>query len=248
MRIDPFSQTYYLRFNVTRPPLNDLRVRRALAMALDRVAIARDVLQGSRTPAYALTPPDTAGYTSQARVPSDFASARRLLAEAGFPGGKGFPRLEVQMWTDAINSKVMEAIQQMWRRELGIDVALSNEDFRVYLDNRRTLAFQISYSRWIADYDDPSTFLDEFLSDSGNNQTGWADAEFDRLDREANRTLDPVRRRAVLQQAEARLLDQAPIAPIFYGARTFLIQPYVRGWTPSLLGIHRYQFIKLEPQ
>ncbi len=247
VRVDPFSESYHLRFNTKRAPLDDVRVRRALGMAIDRVAIARDVLHGSRTPAYALTPPNTGGYTPQARFPTDFAEARRLLAEAGYPGGKGFPVLELQMWTNAINGQVAEALQQMWRRELGIDVRLSQLDFRIYLDNRRTFSFQISLSRWIADYDDPSTYLDEFLSYSGNNQTGWASPAYDRLDQEASRTLDPARRRALLQQAEALLMEQAPIAPIFYGARTYLIAPYVQGWVPSLLGIHRYQFVKLAP-
>ncbi len=246
LRVDPLMDTFFLRFNVTRPPLDDRRVRQALARAIDRDAISRDVLYGSRLPAYALTPPDTAGYTPRARIPTDYAAARRLLAEAGFPGGKGFPRLDIQMNTDAINTKVLEAIQQMWRRELGIDVGLVNQDFRVYLDNQRTLAYRISRSRWVGDYDDPSTFLDLFRSTSGNNQTGWANPEYDRLNEEADRTLDPSARYALLQKAEALLLDEAPIAPVFFGTRTYLIDPAVRGWTPSLLGIHRYQYVWLE--
>ena len=150
------------------------------------------------------------------------------------------------MNTDAINAKVYEAVQEMWRRELGIRITLVNKDFRVWLDNQRTLSYQISRSRWVGDYDDPSTFLDLFESGSGNNQTGWSNPEYDRLKHEADRTLDPGRRTQVLQKAEAILLEEAPIAPIFYGTRTYLIQPYVRGWVPSLLGIHRYQFVWLE--
>jgi oligopeptide transport system substrate-binding protein len=247
LRVDPFLESYFLRFNVTRPPLNDRRVRQALARAIDRAAIARDVLYGSRMPAYALTPPNTAGYTPAARIPTDFDGARRLLAEAGYPGGRNFPPLEVQMNTDAINSKILEAIQQMWRRELGIEVVIVNQDFRVYLDNQRTLAYQISRSRWVGDYDDPSTFLYMFKSDSGNNQTGWSNKAYDRLNDEADRASDPAARYALLQRAEAILLDDAPIAPVYYGARTYLIQPFVRDWEPSLLGIHRYQYVGLDP-
>jgi oligopeptide transport system substrate-binding protein len=246
LRVDPFSESYFLRFNVTRPPLNDRRVRQALARAIDREAIARDVLYGSRTPAHALTPPDTAGYTPQARIPTDFGAARRLLAEAGYPGGRGFPRLEIQMNSDSINSRIMEAIQQMWLRELGIRVDLVSQEFRVYLDNQRTLAYQVSRSRWIGDYDDPSTYLYMFESDSGNNETGWSSARYDALLRESDRTAEPAARYALLQRAEAILLDDAPIAPVFYGARTYLIQPYVKGWYPSLLGIHRYQYVQLD--
>ncbi len=246
VRIDPLSDSFFLRFNVTRPPLDDKRVRQALARAIDRAAIARDVLYGSRQPAYALTPPATAGYTSAAAIPTDFAAARRLLAEAGYPGGKNFPRLEIQMNTDAINTAIFEALQEMWRRELGINVTLANQEFRVWLNNQRTGAYQISRSRWVGDYDDPSTYLDLFKSDSGNNMTGWANADYDRLNREADGALDPARRYALLRKAEAILLDAAPIAPIFYGTRTYLIQPCVRGWVPSLLGIHRYQYVWLE--
>ena len=246
VRVDPLSDTFFLRFNVRRPPLDDPRVRRALALAIDRTRLARDVLHGSRLPAAALTPPDTAGYTPAARVPTDFAGARRLLAAAGYPGGKGFPRLEIQMNTDAVNTRIFEAVQETWRRELGIDVTLANEDFRVWLDNQRTGAYQISRSRWVADYNDPSTYLDLFLARGGNNLTGWANSDYDRLNHEAGATLDPARRNALLQQAEAILLREAPIAPLFYGTRTYLIDPAVRGWVPSLLGIHRYQYVWLE--
>jgi oligopeptide transport system substrate-binding protein len=246
LRIDPFLESFFLRFNVTRPPLNDRRVRQALARAIDRAAISRDVLYGSRMPAYALTPPNTAGYTALAGIPTDFDGARRLLAEAGYPGGRNFPRLEIQMNSDAINSKIMEAIQQMWRRELGIEVSLVSQDFRVYLDNMRTLNYQVCRARWVGDYDDPSTYLYMFKSDSGNNETGWANPEFDRLNDGADRASGTAKRYALLQKAEAILLDDAPIAPIFYGTRTYLIQPYVSGWVPSLLGGHRYQYVGLE--
>jgi oligopeptide transport system substrate-binding protein len=104
----------------------------------------------------------------------------------------------------------------------------------------------MSSARWVGDYDDPTTFLYMFKSDSGNNETGWANARYDHLNDEADRAFDPAQRNAFMQEAEALLLDQAPIAPVYYGTRTYLIQPYVKGWVPSLLGIHRYQSIDLE--
>ncbi|HTQ30629.1 MAG TPA: peptide ABC transporter substrate-binding protein [Opitutaceae bacterium] len=246
LRIDPFCETFFLRFNVTRPPLNDPRVRQALARAIDRVAITRDVLYGSRAPANSLVPPDTAGYTSAAQVPTDFDAARRLLAAAGYPGGKNFPTLEIQTKNDTSWRSILEAIQEKWRRELGINVQIASLEQKTWLANWQTLSFQVSSARWVGDYDDPTTFLYMFKSDSGNNETGWANPDYDRLNDEADRARDPARRNALLQQAEALLLDQAPIAPVYYGTRTYLIQPAVKGWAPSLLGIHRYQFIDLE--
>ena len=180
LRIDPLRDTFFLRFNVTKPPLDRKQVRQALARAIDRVAIARDVLYGSRLPAAALTPPDTGGYSPSAQIPTDFDAARKLLAAAGFPAGRNFPHLELQTDNDAITAKIFEAVQEMWRRELGIEVTLANRDHRVWIANQSALAYQISSARWVADYEDPSDYLDLFKSDSGNNWTGWSNAAYDR--------------------------------------------------------------------
>ncbi len=246
LRIDPFLETDYLMFNVTKPPLNDPRVRQALARAIDRIPIARDVLHDSCQPASALTPPNTAGYTPEAKIPSYFDAARKLLAEAGYPGGKNFPVLEIQTKNDNIWRAVAEAIQEMWKRELGIHVTIASLEQKTWLANSHALSYQITFYRWIGDYNDPSTFLYLFKSDSGNNNTGWANADYDRLNNAADRAADPATRDALLQKAEALLLDEAPIAPIYYGTRTYLIQPFVKGWVPALLGYHRYQLIDLE--
>jgi len=245
LRIDPFLETFFLRFNVAKPPLDNLKVRQALARALDRAAICRSVLRDSRTPAHAFTPPGTAGYTAQASVPDDFATARRLLAEAGFPGGKGFPTLEVQVKNDDLHRRVLEAIQQMWRRELGINVLIAPLEQKTWIANQQAMTYQICSSRWAGDYLDPNTFLDLWVTNGGNNQTGWSRPEYDRLIAEAARTLDTARRQALQQQAEALLLDEVPIVPLFHGARVCLIHPAVRNWQPTLLGLHRYQYVGL---
>lgn len=244
LRVDPLLETFYLRFNVRRPPLDDARVRRALALAIDRDIISERLLLGSRLPARSLTPPGTAGYTARAAQPDDPGEAKRLLAEAGYPDGAGFPVLEVQMNADALNQRVLEAIQAMWKQTLGIEVRLVSLDFRAYLENQRTGSYDISRSRWIGDYNDPNTFLDMFVTDGGNNQTGWSDPAYDRAIADAARTADPAKRFEHFQHAEQRLLDAAPIAPVFHGTRTYLIHPDVKNWVPSLLGIHRYQAIR----
>jgi oligopeptide transport system substrate-binding protein len=247
LRVDPFLEVFYVRFNTTRAPFTDVRVRRALALAIDREAIAGPVMRGSRAPARAFVPPGTAGYTSTAAVPTDFAAARQLLAEAGYPNGRGFPKIEVKMNADPVNTKVFEAFQQMWRRELGIECTLATMDFRVYIDTMQPLGFEVLRSRWVGDFNDPATFTDLFTSTSGNNNTGWKNPAYDRLIAAAASEQDTARRFELLRQAEAILIAEVPATPVFFGARTYLIHPDVQGWVPALLGIHRYQTIRLAP-
>lgn len=246
LRADPFLETGFIRFNVKRPPLNQLKVRQALARALNRRALVENVALGGQTPAYSLTPPGTAGYTAPTRLSDSFEDARRLLAEAGYPGGKGIPSLEIMTFTNELNQRLLEAIQQMWKRELGIDVTLVLKEQRVWLDDERQMNYTLSGARWIGDYVDPSTFLEVFLSNSGNNATGWSNADYDRLVRSAGAETNPARRLELYQEAESLLLDEVPILPIYHGTRTFLIHPAVRGWNPALLGFHRYQSVSLE--
>jgi oligopeptide transport system substrate-binding protein len=246
LRIDPFLDTAFLRLNVRRLPFADRRVRQALARAIDRSALVRDVALGGQQPAHCLTPPDTAGYSARAAIPDDFAAARRLLAEAGYPGGRGFPKVEIQFATLELNQRLLEAVQQMWRRELGIEVALANKEQRVWLNDERQLNYDISYAHWIGDYVDPSTYLELFTADGGNNSTGWASPDYDRLVRAAGAEQDPARRNELYQRAEAILMDETPIVPVFFGTRVFLCHPAVKNWHPALLGIHQYKDVYLE--
>lgn len=246
LHIDPFLDTAFMRFNVRRAPLNDRRVRQALARALDRTALVHDVTLGGQQSAHFLTPPDTAGYTARAAIPDDFSAARQLLAEAGYPGGRGFPKVEVQFATLELNQRLLEAVQQMWRRELGIAVTLANKEQRVWLNDERQLNYDISYAHWIGDYVDPSTFLELFTSGGGNNSTGWTNVGYDRLVAAAGAEQDPHGRYELYQQAEALLLDEVPIAPLFFGTRVFLCHPAVKNWRPALLGIHQYKNVYLE--
>ncbi len=247
LRVDPILQANFLRFNTTRPPFDDPRVRRALSLAIDRAALARTVLQGSRAPAPALTPPGTGGYTARSAVPTDFEAARKLLAEAGHAGGANLPAIELQCRNDEIMPRLAEALQAMWARELGVKVAISQVEQKTWIQNQQTLNYGITTAAWTADFPDPVNFLGLFTADSSYNWTGWKDGELDRLLAEAERTTDSTRRREILQQAEARLLEQAPVAPLHYGAQTYLIHPAVRGWDPAPLVFRRFQRVSLEP-
>jgi len=246
IRIDPWLGSYFYRLNVTRPPLNDKRVRRALALAIDRESLVKNVTRGGQQPAYNLTPPGTAGYTSQAKLSGDVAEARRLLAEAGFPNGKGFPKLNIHYDTKEMHRSIAEAIQQMWKVNLNIDVGLMNQEWKVYLDTQKRLDYDIGRYGWISDYVDPNSFLDMFLSYGGNNQTGFKNPEYDRLIEEANRTGDRDKRYELYQKAEAVLMDELPIIPIFFYTRTYLIHPDVKGWNTTILDRHPYKYVWLE--
>jgi oligopeptide transport system substrate-binding protein len=245
LRIDPYLGTYFYRLNVARPFLNEPRVRRALALAVDREAVVEHILRGGQLPAHAFTPPGMANYTPPPGIATDFAEARRLLGEAGYPGGQGLPPFELLFNTSEGHQLIAEAIQEMWRRELGVEVHLVNQELKSTLDARQTGEYQILRSVWIGDYTDPTSFLGVWTSGSGNNYTGWSSADYDRLLDEAARTADPAARNAVLQRAEILLLKAAPIIPIYYYAHIFLIRPSVHGWHPTLLDHHPYKYVWL---
>jgi oligopeptide transport system substrate-binding protein len=246
LHADTTLSTFFIGFNVTKPPLDNVKVRRALTLAIDRVGISEKVLNGSRTPARSLVPANTAGYTSRTSVPDDYAAARTLLAEAGYPGGRGFPGFELQLGTSSTNRLIYEAIQETWRRELGINIRLAELEQKTLFSNAKDHNFQATAYGWIGDYVEANTFLELFLTNGGNNSPGWSNAEYDRLVLQSQRTADAAARRELQQQAEAILLAEAPIGVLLHKTEMYLTDSAVRGWTPALLGVRRYLNIELK--
>jgi oligopeptide transport system substrate-binding protein len=244
----PLLSTYYYRLNVTRPPLNDKRVRQALSMAIDRKSIVENVTRAGQLPAYNLTPPDTAGYNCEAKTSESVEKARKLLAEAGFPDGKNFPKFELLFNTLESHRAIAEAIQQMWKKNLNIEVTLRNEEWKVYLDSMNRMDYFIVRGGWGGDYVDPNTFLDLMMTGGGNNETGWGSPEYDRLIKEAGSTRDQAKRFAAFQKAEAILMDDLPIIPIYFYTRPRLIRPSVKGYYGNLLDQHPFNSVYLEPK
>ncbi len=232
----PILATYFYRFHVGDPALADPRVRRALSLAVDRGAIAA-ALGGGQPAAASFVPPWIPGYTPPAlgRL-HDPDRARALLAEAGHPGGAGLPELELLFNSAEVHRDVAEVLQAQWRTELGVRTRLQNQEWKVFLDAQRGLDYQLSRSSWIADFRDPATFLEIFRSGSPNNRTGWSDPAYDALLDRARDCPDPAERMGFFQQAERRLLEAAPLLPLFFYSNQELVAGRVRGFRRNPLG------------
>lgn len=244
LRIAPYYGTYFYRINTTRPPLNDARVRRALALSIDREAITRVILRAGQEPAYNFTP-DGYGFTADQKLSTDLAEARRLLAEAGFPEGRGLRRIEILYNTMDAHKRVAEAVQQMWKTRLGVDVSLRNEEWQVYTVTQRQLDYDLCRAGWIADYPDPQTFLDLWVSKGGNNDTGYSNPEYDTLLASALESADEPARMAVYRKMENILVRDVPVIPIYFYKRVYLVSPKVKNWTPGILDNRAWKSIDL---
>ncbi|MCB1235685.1 MAG: peptide ABC transporter substrate-binding protein, partial [Verrucomicrobiae bacterium] len=170
----------FMRCNTERGALGDKRVRKALSLALDRESLIENVVQGGQEPARGIVPP-FGGYESPGTVRTDAAEARRLLAEAGFPGGAGFPDFKLLITDRDTAKKLGEAIQGMWRDELGIRVRIEQMEWGSYLQSQFEKQYDLALGGWIGDYLDPTTFLDMWVTDGGNNNTSWSNRDYEAL-------------------------------------------------------------------
>jgi oligopeptide transport system substrate-binding protein len=246
LRVDPVLSTFYFFLNVTRPPLDNIKLRQALAYGIDRDAISRDVTSGVYPPAHCLTAPNCGGYTSRTQIPDNFERARQLLAEAGYPGGKGLPPIEVQCFQAETQLRMTEAIQAMWLKELGVHITIAQLETKTLYQNQQAKNYTMAFSGWIADYADPNTFLGTMVTDCGNNYSGWSNKEFDSLIDQASNTADNSRRMEIFQKAEAILLGEAPLIPLYFQPNVYAISPSVHGWTTTVVGFHEWNRIWLE--
>lgn len=246
-KLTPQLASYFYRFNVKRKPTDDLRVRRALSLAIDRKAIVERILQGGQTPATSFTPP-VMGYSFKGDMPDTvtpaaIAEAKKLLAEAGYPDGKGLPSIEILYNTNEAHKKIAVAIQDMWKKNLGIDAVLFNQEWKVYIDAQRKMNFTVSRSGWIGDYPDPNTFLDMFLTNGGNNLTGWSNKDYDENIHLAGQTLDQQKRFEYFHKAEAILLKELPVLPIYFYTKNTLVSEHMKrfkdgkivDWTSNII-------------
>jgi oligopeptide transport system substrate-binding protein len=245
LRLEPFVGTYFYRINTTRPPLNDPRVRLALAMSVDKKSICDDVLFGAFVPAVALTPPGIGGYTAEAGIPYDLTKAKALLAEAGFPDGKGMRPIEILYNESEDHQLIAEAIQDMWKKGLGIEVNTNKQEWKVYLNSMTTLNYDVVRAGWIADFLDPMNYCECFTTGNGNNRTGWSNAKYDELEHKARYELDPAQRFGYMQEAEKLLLSETPIIPIYTYRQRYLVSPDLQGCDGNVLGYMNYKYMSV---
>ena len=248
LRIAPQSGIYYYAFNVKRPPFDDARVRRALALSIDRSAITREVTRAGESPARHFTPAGISGYRSTVPgVSFDLTTAQRLLAEAGYPEGVNFPKVTL-LYNTADNHRVIaEAVQQMWRKNLGIEVQIENQEWKVYINNMHLHNFDLCRAGYIVAPDDPTRFFEAFRTGHGFNITSWSDEDYDRLLQESLDETVPIKRAQLFAAMEEKLTAEMPVMPIYHNTTSYLLRSEVKNWTDNLLGEFPLREARLEP-
>jgi oligopeptide transport system substrate-binding protein len=234
VQVFPRSGTEFIVCDTTNPPTDDVRVRQALAMAIERDALANGVLKGEFTPAPTILPPDIPGFNEAAALGEDAAKAKQLLADAGFPEGQGFPELKLTYTsTSTQEKKSAEYLQGVWKQTLGITVTLDPLEDKAFQDWANTLTdtpFNLLLWFWGSDWGDPANWHNQlFDSQADFYHAHWKNDEFDTLVREAAVMGDAEARIAKYQEAEALLNQDAALIPLFHLNRIYVIKPYVQG-------------------
>lgn len=239
----PDLANYYFRVNVTRPGLDNVKLRQALAYAINRDVLVNQFLKGTEVSSSSITVSGMDGYTPAPGLDFNPEKAKQLLVEAGYGDPTTFPKLSILYNTDEMHRLVAQVVQQMWKQYLGIDVALYNEEWKSYLKSQNEMKYDISRSSWGGDYPDPNTFLDMYVSGSAMNQTGWKNAEYDGLIEAAAKETNPPKRMAILRKAETLLLQEAPVIPLFQRTRKYMMRQNVGGYFSNVQDIHPMKYV-----
>lgn len=245
-KIYPDTSVYFYRLNVTKKPFDNPKVRKALAMAIERQPIVDNIGQAGQKPAFAFVPygfyekdgRDFRNVGGNNYFSENIAEAKKLLAEAGYPEGKGFPKTEIMINNNELHVKIAQAVQQMWKKNLGINVGIANKEWQVYLKDQHEMNYDIARAGWSPDYLDPMTFMDIFVKDGGNNSTGWGTASYDALVKMANSTGDNTVRMKALHDAESLLMRDLPIIPVYFYTNDDLIKPNIKNVVVPPFGVY----------
>jgi oligopeptide transport system substrate-binding protein len=242
----PYGSVYFYWINTKSPPLDNPKLRRALSLAIDRQSLVDNVARADQTPSADLVPDGVAGYQGLRTPLFDPEGARAMLKEAGYASGAEVPRFTVIYNTAEGHRQLAEAIQEMWKENLGIDVAIENQEWQVFLRNLQLHNFQIARMGWIMDYADPFTLLELLTEHNGNNHSNWHLAEYDRMLQAANNNPDPAQRLAIFREAETILRDAAPMLPIYVYTRSTLVKPYLMGYWGNYIDLHPWKWFWID--
>jgi len=249
LRRSPELTIGFYRLNTSRPPLDDVRVRRALSLSIDRERIVAAVFGPGERPSRSFVPAEietATGYRPVDCAPENVPEARRLLAEAGFAGGRGFPKITISFNADEGHQMVAELVQSQWKERLGIDVGLEAMEWGSFLDAQGRLDYWVGRAGWGADYVDPNTFLDLFTSTNANNQTGFSSRRYDDLIARAAKATDRDARNAIFREAEAVLLEELPVIPLYVRSSRNLVAPWVKGFVGNPLDWHPIESLDVD--
>jgi ABC-type oligopeptide transport system substrate-binding subunit len=250
LHIAPFSGVYYYAFNTTKPPFNDLRIRQALAMAVNREVLVEKITLAGELPAYGFVPDGTANYMSQKFAWAGMsqsareAEAVKLMRAAGYGPGKPL-KFQLSYNTSENHKKIAVALAAMWKK-LGVEVDLVNSEFKVQVATLRQGDFQLGRAGWIADYNDAQNYL--FLAETSTKQQNYSrfsNPDYDRLMAQASLTADPAARAKLLEQAETILLREVPVLPLYFYVSKSLVSPKISGWVDNPFDVHSMRDLKL---
>jgi oligopeptide transport system substrate-binding protein len=256
LHIFPAFGTYFYSLNCLanlpdgrKNPLADMRVRQALAMSIDREPIVRNVGRLGQPPSFTYIPRGVFdGYVSPPGLPFDPGRARKLLADAGYPGGVGFPRLTILYNTEGIHADIAQVVRRQWLNNLGVEMDLSGIELKVFAEKLETQQYDIARAGWYGDYNDPTTFTDKYKSDSDDNDAKWKNLEYDRLCAEAQKQLDPQKRLEFLSRAENILLNEAPIIPLYTPVNAYMFPSQVTGIPLAPNAMMVFRAVEVKPE
>ncbi len=253
---NPQLGPYFFCINVTKKPLDDARVRKALALAIDREALVKTVTRGGQKPAVGFIPsgiPDggsekdfRSNGKSYIETTANVVEAKKLLAEAGFPDGKGFPEISFLYNTSDVHKSVAEAIQAMWKKNLGINIKLTNQEWKVFITTRTQGDYEIARHGYFADFFDPGSLFDLWTTGSPNNDAKYSNPKYDELVTQAAKEQDPTKRSQLYHDAEDILMDEMPVIPLYYYTQNYMLKSNIKGLHLSPLGWSFFRSVTIE--
>lgn len=252
LNVKPIAGTYWYKFNTEKPPFNNVNIRKAFALSINRDAIVKNITQGGQVPAMAAVPPsmfpeNTEGYFKDNDLEKAKEYLQKGLEELGLKDVSEFPEITLSYNTNEAHAKIAQAIQDMWKQNLGVEVALENVEWAVYIEQLHQGNYQIGRMGWLGDFNDGINFLELFKDkDGGNNDTRWEDPEFQRLLNESATETDPAKRLDLLKQAEAIFMEAMPVAPIYFYTNVWLQKDNLKDVVISGLGDGQFKWAYFE--